>query len=246
MRSRTSWACPVEPAMPEWLENAFNVPPIPAMTLAIRLILAAALGAAVALVYRLSHGRNSRDAHTLTATLVLLAILLAMVSMVIGDSVARAFGLVGALSIVRFRTVVEDTRDTAFVIFAVIVGMAVGTGLLLVPLIGLPVVAGAAIAMSRRGPALSTPEREHAAGSMALTVRLSLGRDPDATLAPVLARHTSTARLTGLATARQGSALDAAYAVTMTRQSTPASLVQEINALDGVQSVELRDDGSDD
>ena len=49
-----------------------------------------------------------------------------MVTQVIGDNVARAFSLVGALSIVRFRTVVRDTQDTAFVIFAVVVGMAVG------------------------------------------------------------------------------------------------------------------------
>ena len=51
---------------------------------------------------------------------MLLTILIAMVTMVIGNNMARAFGLVGALSIVRFRTVVEDTRDTAFVIFAVV------------------------------------------------------------------------------------------------------------------------------
>ena len=59
-------------------------------------------------------------------TLVLLTILIAMVTQVIGDNVARAFSLVGALSIVRFRTVVRDTQDTAYVIFAVAVGMAVG------------------------------------------------------------------------------------------------------------------------
>ena len=59
---------------------------------------------------------------------MLLSILIAMVTQVIGDNVARAFSLVGALSIVRFRTVVRDTVDTAFVIFAVAVGMAVGAG----------------------------------------------------------------------------------------------------------------------
>ncbi|MDZ4830382.1 MAG: hypothetical protein SGJ09_09330 [Phycisphaerae bacterium] len=65
----------------------------------------------------MSHGRDSRDASTLATT------------MVIGSSVARAFSLVGALSLVRFRTVVDDTRDTAFVIFALIVGMAAGTSI---------------------------------------------------------------------------------------------------------------------
>ena len=57
---------------------------------------------------------------------MLLSILIAMVTQVIGDNIARAFSLVGALSIVRFRTVVRDTQDTAFVIFAVAVGMAMG------------------------------------------------------------------------------------------------------------------------
>jgi hypothetical protein len=53
-------------------------------------------------------------------TLALLSVLIAMSTQVIGDNVARAFSLVGALSIVRFRTVVRDTKDTAYVIFAVV------------------------------------------------------------------------------------------------------------------------------
>ena len=55
------------------------------------------------------------EAESFTVTLVLLTILIAMVTQVIGDNVARAFSLVGALSIVRFRTVVRDTQDTAYV-----------------------------------------------------------------------------------------------------------------------------------
>src|SRR6266487_1309007 len=95
--------------------------PAPLMAFA-RLILAMALGWIVSLIYR-----RTRAAHevmpSFTVTLVLLAILIAMVTQVIGDNVARAFSLVGALSIVRFRTVVRDTQDTAYVIFAVVVGM---------------------------------------------------------------------------------------------------------------------------
>ena len=68
----------------------------------------------------------NEEAESFVVTLVLLTILIAMVTQVIGDNVARAFSLVGALSIVRFRTVVRDTQDTAYVIFAVAVGMAVG------------------------------------------------------------------------------------------------------------------------
>jgi uncharacterized membrane protein YhiD involved in acid resistance len=73
----------------------------------------------------------------------MMTILIAMSTQVIGDNVARAFSLVGALSIVRFRTVVKDTRDTAFVIFSVVVGMAIGAGHLTVAIVGI-IVAGIA------------------------------------------------------------------------------------------------------
>jgi hypothetical protein len=65
--------------------------------------------ASLALIYRLT-ASESEVAPSFTATLVLLSILIAMVTQVIGDNVARAFSLVGALSIVRFRTVVRDTQ----------------------------------------------------------------------------------------------------------------------------------------
>ena len=91
----------------------------------LRLIVAMVMGGMVAAIYRRTR-YASQTTSTFTVTLVLLTILIAMVTQVIGDNVARAFSLVGALSIVRFRTVVRDTQDTAYVIFAVAVGMAVG------------------------------------------------------------------------------------------------------------------------
>src|SRR3954463_13794949 len=116
----------------------------------IRLIVAMVLGGIVAFVYR--HTRAPHEvAPSFPITLVLLSILIAMVTQVIGDNVARAFSLVGALSIVRFRTVVRDTQDTAFVICAVAVGMAVGANHPLVAVSGIAVVALAAWVMSRSG-----------------------------------------------------------------------------------------------
>ncbi len=88
---------------------------------------------------------------------MLLTVLIAMVMLVIGNSVARAFGLVGALSIVRFRTVVSDTRDTAFVIFAVVIGMALGAGSVVVVLAGIPVVGVLVILLDRVLPGPSDP-----------------------------------------------------------------------------------------
>src|SRR5512134_203398 len=108
----------------------------------IRLLASLVAGWIVSLVYRKTLHKPAEG--SLPATLVLLAVLIAMITQVIGDSVARAFSLVGALSIVRFRTVVRDTRDTAFVIFAVVVGMAIGSQHFWVAGIGTCVVAFAA------------------------------------------------------------------------------------------------------
>src|SRR3954467_5919175 len=118
----------------------------------VRLVLALLLGLAIAWVYRRARGLNG-EAPSFTVTLVLLSILIAMVTQVIGDNVARAFSLVGALSIVRFRTVVRDTQDTAYVIFAVAVGMAIGAGHPGLAASGLGVIALAAVVMRQGGVA---------------------------------------------------------------------------------------------
>jgi uncharacterized membrane protein YhiD involved in acid resistance len=222
--------------MPDWLQSttaALELGITP-QQLAGRLLLATVAGGVVAGICYAAHGRRKADAPMLLTTLVLLTVLIAMVTLVIGNSVARAFGLVGALSIVRFRTVVDDTRDTAFVIFAVIVGMAIGAGALLVPLIGVPLVGVVAIALDRLR-AISLPE----APTHRLVVRLGLGRDPAAILDPVLDRHTTRRFITASSTSQKGAALDVTYRLHLPADSSLPRLVAELNQLDGVQSVEL-------
>lgn len=92
----------------------------------INIVLAALLGFALSLVYRYTH-KGLSYSQSFTQTLLFVAIIVAIIMMVIGSSLAKAFALVGALSIIRFRTVVKDTRDIAFVFLALAVGMAAGT-----------------------------------------------------------------------------------------------------------------------
>jgi uncharacterized membrane protein YhiD involved in acid resistance len=219
--------------MPEWLQDFFQNDPdaVKVSLLAKRLSVAFVLGCVVAGVYRVTHGKRGQSAG-LTATLVLLTVLIAMVTLVIGNNVARAFSLVGALAIVRFRTVVEDTRDTAFVIFAVAMGMAVGAGFPEVALIGLPFVAVAAFLFRPRDAA--TPL------DFTLSVRIGAGHNPDALLRETFAKHLERCRLTATTTARQGAAFDLTYAVRLRCPDGALPLVAELNGLEGVQSVELR------
>jgi uncharacterized membrane protein YhiD involved in acid resistance len=203
--------------------------------LATRLAVAFALGCVVAGVYRLTRRPAVADTPSLVPTLVLLTVLIAMVTLVIGNSVARAFSLVGALAIVRFRTVVEDTRDTAFVIFAVAVGMAVGAGFLTVPFVGIPFAAAAAFLFRPRADAPVSQSRDYS-----LILRVGVGRSPDTLLREPFTKHLERWHLTATATARQGAALDLTYGVRLRREGAAVGLVAELNGLEGVQNVELR------
>ena len=201
-----------------------------------RLVAAAVLGGTAAAVYAWTHRRDETFAINFLTTLVMLSILMATVTQVIGDNLARAFGLVGALAIVRFRTVVEDTRDTAFVMLAVILGMSVGAGYL-----GLAV---AALVLSSITAAVLQPRRRPSAARgpemWTLCVRLGVGHDQDGLMDTAFAKHLETSRLVATATARQGAAIEQTWTVSLRSGSTPANLVAELNRLEGVQNVELR------
>jgi uncharacterized membrane protein YhiD involved in acid resistance len=64
---------------------------------------------------------------TYVHTLVLMTMVVAIIMLVIGSNIARAFSLVGAMSVVRFRNAVKDTRDVGYVFYAMGIGMAIGT-----------------------------------------------------------------------------------------------------------------------
>jgi hypothetical protein len=203
----------------------------------LRLLAALALGALVALIYRSTRTR-AEVTQSFLVTLVLLAVLIAMVTQVIGDNVARAFSLVGALSIVRFRTVVRDTQDTAYVIFAVVVGMAIGASNATVAVVGLGVVGLAAFVMRRKGgrtaPALAAEDLPYQ-----LSVRMGLGGDAEALLGTTLDGLGVSRQLTMVATARQGLALDVEYRISLAEASA-SEVVRALNLLDGVQNVALQ------
>jgi Domain of unknown function (DUF4956) len=221
--------------MPEWLQTSMANGSDPSLTvLAWRIGMAMVLGTAVAVIYRWAR-RGEAVQPTFLTTLVLLATVIAMATQVIGDNVARAFSLVGALSVVRFRTVVKDTQDTAFVIFAVVVGMASGANHLVVALVGMGIVAAASLVLW---------PRRRSDGWVAAESTLALRITPDAGVQAatelLLAASTERCDLTSVATARQGAALDLSYRVRLRVGCLPSALVAELHGIKGVESVDLR------
>ena len=213
--------------------------PVSLLVMAIRLIAACMFGLLVAVSYRL-HRYPAIVPSTFPLTLVLLSILIAMVMQVIDDRVARAFSLVGALSIVRFRTVLDETQDIAFVIFAVVVGMAAGTGAIGVAAIGsLVMILTLFIARlpifgeQKRVGSQDDPEAK-------LTLRTAIGTDHQQTVVPVLESNLTSYRLISAETARGGSVLEWIYSVRF-RPDTPVStLLDRCSKVNGIQNVDIK------
>ena len=105
-------------------------------SLILSLLLSFVLGQALAWLYSWTHSGMSYS-QGFTQSLVLLTLVVSIVMFVIGNSIVTAFGLLGALAIIRFRNVLKDTRDTVFVFFALVLGMAIGSQRYLTALLGI-------------------------------------------------------------------------------------------------------------
>jgi hypothetical protein len=90
------------------------------------LMLAFILGQVAAWLYVYTHEGLSYS-RAFVQSIVLLTVVLSLGMMVIGNNIAIAFGLIGALAVIRFRNVLKDTRDTSYIFFTLITGLACGT-----------------------------------------------------------------------------------------------------------------------
>jgi uncharacterized membrane protein YhiD involved in acid resistance len=100
-----------------------------------RMISAAIVGWLIGQVYRRTF-TGVRFNPTLPDTHVLLALGGALIWLVVGNSIVRAFGLAGTVGLIRYRTMVPDPKDTTILLFSLVMGMACGIGLLVVAWVG--------------------------------------------------------------------------------------------------------------
>lgn len=109
------------------MSDLITIPPFVSLGAdALRIVLSFVLGVFIVVIYQWTHSKAPQK--SFTDTLIILCMLISVVMVIIGESIARAFSLVGALSIIRFRTAIQDPRDIGFVFYALAAGMAVGAG----------------------------------------------------------------------------------------------------------------------
>ncbi|HEX6961145.1 MAG TPA: DUF4956 domain-containing protein [Lacipirellula sp.] len=117
----------------EWLHNALDVvragdtsasPPIEAIMLS--LLMAFVIGQVIAWIYMSTHTTPSYSS-SFVASMVVLPVIVSLMMILMAGSLMIAFGLLAVFAVVRFRNVLKDTRDTTYVLWGIVEGMAVGT-----------------------------------------------------------------------------------------------------------------------
>lgn len=190
------------------------------------------LGIIISSVYRFTH-KGISYSQSFVQTLVFLTFIISIVMMVIGSNIARAFSLVGALSIIRFRTVVKDTRDIAFVFFALAVGMAAGAGSYVVGVIG--ALFGCTVALGLHWLNYGSKERHY----YLLRYRVEADLQDNPVYKQVFDKHCSRTRLVSVRSLRQGQSVEVAQHIRLRRNVRSANLVNELKEIEGVDRVVL-------
>jgi hypothetical protein len=108
------------------LQGDFTATAIDYRIVALSLLLAFLCGHLIAWLYTLTHSGLSYS-RSFVKALVIMPVIVALVLMVLSNSIVTAFGLMAVLAIVRFRNVLRDTLDTSYLLVVIVLGMAAGT-----------------------------------------------------------------------------------------------------------------------
>ena len=122
--------------MRNFLLNAIESPgDLSLESIVIRLLVATVISCFIFLSYRISH-TGTIYSKKFNVSLMVLTVVTTTVMIVIGNNIALSLGMVGALSIVRFRTAIKDARDTVYIFWTIVVGICCGAGDYLVAAVG--------------------------------------------------------------------------------------------------------------
>jgi uncharacterized membrane protein YhiD involved in acid resistance len=197
------------------------------------MLLSFVLCSVVAKLYQLTFQSLSYS-RSFVHTLILGGMIVCMVMMSMGDSLARGIGVLGALSLIRFRTVVRDPRDMMFLFSTLGLGIACGAGMFAVAVTGC-VLLSSVIVLLHWAP-FATHRRYEA------MLRFLVEADDDTAredVDKVLAECCSAYMLIAMREAVQGDLLEYSYQVRLVDPSYQVDIVKKLEALDTIAEVNL-------
>jgi len=196
------------------------------------LVLSCALSMFIGWIYKITH-RGTSYTQSFVFTLVLNGMIVALVMLIVGSSIARAFSLVGALSIIRFRNAVKEPRDVGFIFFTMAVGMAVGTRFYLLAVIATIVISLVILLMTR----FNLFAREMS--SQILRIHIPNGEPFDVLFEKAFLKYTNASELISVDSVNNGLLTDLTYSIGMKKSNQIPDFLNEIRNLNGNNKVTL-------
>nr|MDT0659012.1 DUF4956 domain-containing protein [Micromonospora sp. DSM 115978] len=220
----------------EDLSGTFSVGDI-AIALALSFVLSSIIG----WIYRATH-RNVSYSQSYVQTLVILGMLISLIMLVVGSNIARAFALVGALSVVRFRNAIKETRDVGFIFLVMGVGMACGTRFYTLAIVAAVSISLIILVMYRFNWFALNVQRQ------VVKVQVPPDTDHTADIQDVLLRLTSEFELVSMESIRGGALTELMYTVRLKKGTEPGELIaaltertfgQRVSVLTGYDQTDL-------
>lgn len=195
--------------------------------LALGLALVCAL--VVAWTYRATH-RNISYSQSYVQTLIILGMLIALIMLVVGSNIARAFALVGALSVVRFRNAIKETRDVGFIFLVMAIGMACGTRFYTLAILATLLICAVILVMHKLNWFAMNVQRQ--------VVKVQVPADDGdhaPRIADVLIRFTEEFELISTESVRGGALMEHTYTARLKRGVEPSEVIEALRSINAGQ-----------
>ena len=194
------------------------------------LIVALVCGLFIAYFYRLTY-RGTSYSTSYAQSLVAFAMITTIVIMVIGNNLARAFGLVGSMSIVRFRMAIKNTQDIVFIFFTLAVGMAAGVGQHMVAFAATGFI-GVVVLLLAQSHYASPHKSEYL-----LQFHFASDDDEATPYVPVLEKYCKKFKLVNIKSVGEGDIMELSYYVVLKRKEADKEFIRQIGQIEGVSDI---------
>ena len=222
--------------MDEWINEALRGPGVDAgfsaWEVLVALSLAFLLSLVVAYFYRETH-RGLSYSTSFVHTMILMSVTISIIMLIIGSNIARAFALVGALSIIRFRNAVKESRDVAFIFITMAIGMATGTGFYMAALIFTFFVCAMVYALHRFDIGSAS------GAEVLLKVHLPENLDFHTVFDEVFYQYLRDHSLVSVETIRGGALLELVYSIRLKDDADSVELLNALREINGNSKVAL-------
>ncbi|MBN2424217.1 MAG: DUF4956 domain-containing protein [Calditrichaceae bacterium] len=197
------------------------------------LLVAFLCGMLISFFYKITyHGPGYMN--TFVNAMTLLSMITALVIMVIGNNLARAFGLVGAMSIIRFRTAVKETQDILYIFFSLAAGMAAGVGLHFAAITGTVLIGGVSVLLSKSN-LIAQSRKEYL-----LQFNVQSGSKADESIySDVIEKYCKRSRIVNAKSIGENGDLELSYYVSLKNPKDSSRFINELKNIEGIQHVNL-------